>query len=77
MVISAEEFELMKKRQIEFKEILASAPLEGVDLERDKSYGRDVRAVSYLIDTNVMSELRKAGAMPSQRGGLVCIGTSR
>ena len=42
VVVSAEEFELMQKRQIDFKEFLASAPLEGVDLERDRDYGRDV-----------------------------------
>jgi len=42
VVISVEEFRLMQKRQIDFKEFLASAPLEGVDLERDRDYGRDV-----------------------------------
>jgi prevent-host-death family protein len=42
VVISIEEFRLMEKRQIDFKEFLASAPLEGVDLERDRDYGRDV-----------------------------------
>ena len=41
MVLSAEEFELMKKRQVDFKELLAAAPLEGVDLERDKSMPRE------------------------------------
>jgi antitoxin Phd len=42
VVISAEEFELMKKRQVDFKELLAAAPLEGVDLERDKSMPREI-----------------------------------
>jgi antitoxin Phd len=42
VVISVEEFRLMEKRQIDFKEFLASAPLEGVDLERDRDHGRDV-----------------------------------
>ena len=42
VVISVEDFRLMQKRQIDFKEFLASAPLEGVDLERDRDYGRDV-----------------------------------
>jgi prevent-host-death family protein len=42
VVISVEEFRLMQKRQIDFKEFLASAPLEGVALERDRDYGRDV-----------------------------------
>jgi antitoxin Phd len=42
VVISVEEFRLMEKRQIDFKEFLASAPLEGVDLERDRNHGRDV-----------------------------------
>jgi prevent-host-death family protein len=42
VVVSVEEYRLMQKRQIDFKEFLASAPLEGVDLERDRDYGRDV-----------------------------------
>lgn len=42
VVMSVEEYRLMQKRQIDFKEFLASAPLEGVDLERDRDYGRDV-----------------------------------
>jgi prevent-host-death family protein len=42
VVVSAEEFELMKKRQVDFKELLAAAPLEGVDLERDKSMPREI-----------------------------------
>ena len=42
VVISVEDFRLMQKRQIDFKEFLASAPLEGVDLKRDRDYGRDV-----------------------------------
>jgi antitoxin Phd len=42
VVISVEEFRLMEKRQIDFKEFLASGPLEGVDLERDRNHGRDV-----------------------------------
>ena len=42
VVISVEEFRLMQKRQIDFKEFLAAAPLEGVDLERDRDYGRDI-----------------------------------
>ena len=42
VVISVEDFRLMQKRQIDFKEFLASAPLEGVDLKRDRDCGRDV-----------------------------------
>jgi prevent-host-death family protein len=42
VVVSAEEFELMTKRQVDFKELLAAAPLEGVDLERDKSMPREI-----------------------------------
>jgi antitoxin Phd len=42
VVVSAEEFELMKRRQVDFKELLAAAPLEGVDLERDKSMPREI-----------------------------------
>jgi prevent-host-death family protein len=41
VVLSAAEFELMKKRQVDFKELLAAAPLEGIDLERDKSMPRE------------------------------------
>jgi prevent-host-death family protein len=41
VVLSAEQFELMMKRQVDFKELLAAAPLEGVDLERDKSMPRE------------------------------------
>lgn len=42
VVLSVEEFRRLQKRQINFKEFLASAPLEGVDLERNRDYGRDV-----------------------------------
>ena len=42
VVVSVEEFRLMQKRQVDFKEFLELAPLEGVDLERDRDYGRDV-----------------------------------
>ena len=42
VVLSAEQYELMKKRQIDFKEFLAAIPLDGVEIERDKSPPRDV-----------------------------------
>lgn len=42
VVISAEQFELMKKRQIDFKELLRLFPSDELDLERDKSLPRDV-----------------------------------
>ncbi len=36
VVLSAEQFELMKKRQISLKDLLAMVPLDELDLERDK-----------------------------------------
>lgn len=42
VVISVAEYERLKARQTGFKEFLASAPLEGVDLERNRDYGRDI-----------------------------------
>lgn len=43
VVLSAEEFERMKKRQIDLKELLASGPsFDDLDLERDKSYPRQI-----------------------------------
>lgn len=37
VVLSAEQFELMKKRQISLKDLLAAIPLEGLEIERDKT----------------------------------------
>lgn len=42
VVLSAEQYELMKKRQIDFKEFLAAIPLDELDVERDKSPPRDI-----------------------------------
>ena len=42
VVLSAEQYELMQKRQIDFKEFLAAIPLDGVESERDRSPPRDV-----------------------------------
>jgi antitoxin Phd len=42
VVLSAEQFELMKKRQISLKELLRSAPWHELEIERDKSPPRDV-----------------------------------
>jgi antitoxin Phd len=42
VVLSAEQFELMKKRQISLKDLLAAIPLDGLEIERDKSPPRDV-----------------------------------
>ena len=36
VVISVEEFRLMEKRQIDFKELLRSAPWHELEIERDK-----------------------------------------
>lgn len=42
VVVSAEQFELMKKRQISLKDVLRLFPLDELELERDKSRPRDV-----------------------------------
>ena len=42
VVLSAEQYELMQKRQIDFKEFLAAIPLDGLKIDRDKSPPRDV-----------------------------------
>jgi antitoxin Phd len=41
VVLSAEQFELMKKRQISLKELLAMVSLEELDLERNKDLPRE------------------------------------
>jgi antitoxin Phd len=42
VVVSAEEFELMKKRQVDFKELLRSAPWHELEIERDRSQPREI-----------------------------------
>jgi antitoxin Phd len=42
VVLSAEQFELMKKRQIDLKDLLPYLSLDEVDLERNKDFPRDV-----------------------------------
>jgi prevent-host-death family protein len=42
VVLSAEQYELMKKRQISLKEVLAMVSLEGLDLERNKDLPREI-----------------------------------
>jgi prevent-host-death family protein len=42
VVVAAEEFELMRKRQITLKDLLQSAPWHELDLERDKSPPREL-----------------------------------
>ena len=42
VVLSAEQFELMKKRQIDLKDLLRLFPLDELDLERDKSGPREI-----------------------------------
>ena len=41
VVLSAEQFELMKKRQIDLKDLLRSAPWHELEIERDTSPPRD------------------------------------
>jgi antitoxin Phd len=42
VIVSAKEFHELRKPQVDLKELLASAPLEGVDLERPEDYGREI-----------------------------------
>jgi antitoxin Phd len=42
VIVSAKDFHGSRKPQVDLKELLASAPLEGVDLERPDDYGREV-----------------------------------
>jgi prevent-host-death family protein len=42
VVLSAEQFELMKKRQIDLKDLLPYLSLDELDLERNKDLPRDV-----------------------------------
>lgn len=37
VVLSAEQFELMKRRQISLKDLLAAIPLDGLEIELDKT----------------------------------------
>jgi prevent-host-death family protein len=42
VVLSAEQYELMKKRQIDLKDLLPYLSLDERDLERNKDFPRDV-----------------------------------
>ena len=42
VVLSAAQFELMKKRQISLKDLLQSAPWHELEIERDKSPPREI-----------------------------------
>jgi antitoxin Phd len=42
VVLSAEQFELMKKRQISLTDLLRSAPWHELEIERDKSPPREI-----------------------------------
>ena len=42
VVVSAEEFELMRRRQITLKDLLQSAPWHELEIEREKSPPRDI-----------------------------------
>jgi antitoxin Phd len=42
VVLSAEQFELMKKRQIDLKDLLPFLTADDMDLERNKDFPRDV-----------------------------------
>jgi len=42
VVVAAEEFERLTERTPTLKELLLECPLEGLDLERQRDYGRDI-----------------------------------
>jgi prevent-host-death family protein len=42
VVVAADEFERMKAQTPTLKQLLLECPLEGVDLERELDYGRDI-----------------------------------
>jgi prevent-host-death family protein len=42
VVLSAEQFELMERRQVSLKDLLRSAPWHELEIERDKSPPRDI-----------------------------------
>ncbi|HSA81864.1 MAG TPA: type II toxin-antitoxin system Phd/YefM family antitoxin [Geminicoccaceae bacterium] len=42
VVLSAEQFDLMKKRQITFKDLLAMVSLDDLDLERNQDLPREI-----------------------------------
>ena len=42
VVVAAEEFERMRERTPTLKDLLLECPLEGVDLERPRDYGREI-----------------------------------
>ena len=42
VVLAAEQFDLMEKRQISLKDLLQSTPWHELEIERDKSYPRDI-----------------------------------
>jgi prevent-host-death family protein len=42
VVLATEQFDLMRKRQISLKDLLQSAPWHELEIERDKSYPREI-----------------------------------
>ncbi len=42
VVVAAEEFERMREMTPTLKDLLLECPLEGVDLERPRDYGREI-----------------------------------
>ncbi len=72
VVLSAEQFELMKKRQIDLKELLQSAPWKvSWRSSATRVFGARDRLVRYLLDTNVISEVRQRQAVRPQRCDVV------
>ena len=42
VVVAADEFERMREAMPTLKELLLECPLEGIDLERPRDYGREI-----------------------------------
>jgi antitoxin Phd len=42
VVLSADQFDLLKKRQISIKDVLRSAPWHELEIERDRSHPREI-----------------------------------
>ena len=56
------------------KELLAAAPLDlELDFDRRADGNREIELLSFLIDTNVISEIRKGARCDRAGSGLVCV----
>ena len=66
VVLSAAAFRKLEATKPDFKEYLLSGPkVDDFDVERTDDLGRGRRPLSYLLDTNVVSETRKRRPDPN------------